>query len=672
MHLSRKIINMQSVHTRTQKHQTILYSLFFLFFIQLYGIWIESIYRICLLTLSMGTEMSALLFVLAPFILFLFPASLEKSVLKSACFIVLLTRLLCPFFGVVPSLIITGIGLGASLILISYALSDRYRLSGSQAALAIAYAVFISIALRAWGSTIDISTQGKGVVIGFCLVAIAAFLLCQKPWPAQKLDTDTPAGKPIIFLRGIGIFANILILYLILMTPAVISAWSEANYLLITILVLVSWILALHFEHQILRKIGSLAHSLWNIAFIFCLVAGILIHTPDFPATVDAPVFKVYSPSQASLVLFYFMCILSPVTYFNLSVLLERPLFKSPRATVLPVFVGTIFLVAMTMCHIFTNVWSYVGPLGFALRGKFYLPFLIAGVMTTLSIIFVNRRGVLQHECAQKVKRLILILSLLAIAGVLLQNSSPSTPSNTKKELTILTYNMRLGSAMNGDRSYKEQLELIKQINPDIIGLQESDTPRPSGWNVDIARYYADALDYHMYVGPTAIGGTFGTAILSRYPIKNSHTIYSYSTADEVGTAIIEVEVGGRRIAFFNSHPAGGGSKKPHVDALIEEASNYDYVIAVGDYNSRQDTEWYAILANEFKDSWLAVHPSAIGDRHPSIALSADESREPLDMTNRIDHIFVSDSFQVKESYYVPVPESMTDHPAHWSIISWE
>jgi len=63
-------------------------------------------------------------------------------------------------------------------------------------------------------------------------------------------------------------------------------------------------------------------------------------------------------------------------------------------------------------------------------------------------------------------------------------------------------------------------------------------------------------------------------------------------------------------------------------------------------------------------DSWLALHPDGIG--------VMPDTGEPLDMTQRIDHIFVSPDFEVVESHYIPTPASQTDHPAHWSVIRWE
>ena len=43
-----------------------------------------------------------------------------------------------------------------------------------------------------------------------------------------------------------------------------------------------------------------------------------------------------------------------------------------------------------------------------------------------------------------------------------------------------------------------------------------------------------------------------------------------------------------------------------------------------------------------------------------------------ITLADRIDHIFVSKSFRVAEAYYLPAPDSQTDHPAHWAVLTWE
>ena len=64
----------------------------------------------------------------------------------------------------------------------------------------------------------------------------------------------------------------------------------------------------------------------------------------------------------------------------------------------------------------------------------------------------------------------------------------------------------------------RQQLALIRQVSPDILALQESDSTRISLNNNDYARYYAGKLGYYSYYGPKTLTGTYGTALLSKYP----------------------------------------------------------------------------------------------------------------------------------------------------------
>jgi endonuclease/exonuclease/phosphatase family metal-dependent hydrolase len=236
--------------------------------------------------------------------------------------------------------------------------------------------------------------------------------------------------------------------------------------------------------------------------------------------------------------------------------------------------------------------------------------------------------------------------------------------------LTVLTYNMQQGTDVEGNRNLHDQLRFIQKVNPDIIGLQESDSARPSLGNTDSARFFAERLGYYMYYGPNTISGTFGTAILSRFPLENPRTFFTYSTIDEVGTAVAEIEVEGRRIGLFNSHPAGPGEvKSAHARALVAECAKYEHVITMGDHNARPGTPAYEIVAEALSNTWIEKYPDGSGPPHPSWPESTPENRHYDVSTRRIDHIFVSPNFEVVESYYVFSPESETDHPAHWSVL---
>ncbi|MCX5758073.1 MAG: endonuclease/exonuclease/phosphatase family protein, partial [Candidatus Hydrogenedentes bacterium] len=292
----------------------------------------------------------------------------------------------------------------------------------------------------------------------------------------------------------------------------------------------------------------------------------------------------------------------------------------------------------------------------------FYLPFLIAGIGMLVPWMLRQPRESAYHPAHGRLPRCTAgILAVLAVAGTFV-HVPRLKPAEPKRDLTIVTYNMQQGSHANGNRNYREQLDLLRGLNPDIICLQESDTARPSGGNVDAVRYLAESLGCYAYYGPGSIAGTFGAAILSRYPIKNPRTFFTYSDSDEVGTAVADIDVGGTTIAIFSNHPAGGAQvMNAFVHALMAEARKYAYVIAVGDYNFTAREPYYADLSQVLQDSAAQLGEANVNN-HGGRPNLADE----------IDHIFLSRNFRVLESHYLPPPESQTDHPAHWSVVRIE
>ena len=153
----------------------------------------------------------------------------------------------------------------------------------------------------------------------------------------------------------------------------------------------------------------------------------------------------------------------------------------------------------------------------------------------TFSIAIVGRRGTVRTESGGPPRWTLTVLVVLAVMGVIVRGHGASSASSEKKRLTVLTYNMQLGSEREGNRSYREQLALLKRIDADIIGLQESDTARPPGGNVDAPRYFANALHYHMYFGPATAGGTFGTAILYDFRSRTSAPYTVIATSMKLG-----------------------------------------------------------------------------------------------------------------------------------------
>ena len=178
-----------------------------------------------------------------------------------------------------------------------------------------------------------------------------------------------------------------------------------------------------------------------------------------------------------------------------------------------------------------------------------------------------------------------------------------------------MTMNAQQCNDERGQKSFARQLALIRRIGPDLLALQETDSARVSLNNNDYVRRFAEALGYHSYYGPRTTAGTYGTAILSRYPLEGARA----------------------------------------------EAERH--AILLGDYNKKPDGEPHRVVAASFTNAWEAW-------RAEVAARGGSEPAGPADR-DRIDHIFLSAGIVVVEAGYVLPPDSATDHPVRWARLAF-
>lgn len=655
---------------------TVLWAFGFLVFFQLFTLYVESIYRLSLTKLSMGPEMLGVFFILAP----LFVVSLgqrgARIVSRIAIAGILITRCLAPYLGARAQIVNSGIGVACFLVLFCYVAAGTGFAGRPDWASAILLAVLGSIVLRSsvW-STFDLSLDPAGFLgaAAGCavLLAIGRSALGASAASTPKPDVSADSGS---FAQATAItlvfFPSLALLYLVAASPGVVSAWSGCSYGTVIVVATLSWMTAACVAAYASPGRGALV--LWNALFLSSLLAGIFANRVAFPATPDAPALIVAGDSWRQHAPLYLMLLLSPVLAFNAAHIVARPC-PSVRLAAAAVSIGGLVLLLLPILLVFSNVWAYVQPVSGLLRNMFYFPFLLAGIMILIGLVLagaqtpssaVRVRAVWVRGAAMALG--VLFLAWFGIYRAVLAPVSSPERAEPFDRLRVMTYNYQQGSELNGDQCYLGQLGRIAKINPDILFLQESDTPRPSGGNVDSPRLFADALGYYLYFGPKTVTNTFGTAILSRFPLQNTRTIFTYSDTDEVGTAMAEIEAGGRRIVLFNNHPAGSDTvKHAHADALVSEANGHKHVIAAGDFNFRQTTPYYAKVTSVLQDSWLAMHPDAIGT--PETVLGGDSSSpDRFDMSDRIDHVFTTRTFTPTEARYILPPDSKTDHPLYW------
>lgn len=222
-------------------------------------------------------------------------------------------------------------------------------------------------------------------------------------------------------------------------------------------------------------------------------------------------------------------------------------------------------------------------------------------------------------------------------------------------------------------RTGEEQIRLdgvadvIRSFGVEICGLNEVRNQEGCEGLCNQARVIADALGYHFFFAPAIEhrGGTYGNAIVSKYPIVSAHAIPIPSPRENrVGDRhyedrvllVAEVLCGERTVTFLICHfGLNIEERESAVRGIREElALIRTPVVLMGDFNLTPTNEYYARLAELLRDT-------------------AEPKGEPLTFPSdaprsKIDYVFVSDSIGVGN---VTVPAlTQSDHRPYFVEIT--
>jgi endonuclease/exonuclease/phosphatase family metal-dependent hydrolase len=649
------------------------FGILFLLFVQSIATFIEGVYILELLSTSLDEKVLAVLFLFSPLLLLPFGKRVPRWLIWVAFVGFILGRGVIPFLDTFPRMLAAGVSTCAALILIPIMLvtypQPRQGSRWMIPAQGLALGVGLSVLLRTLNITIDLSLTREFSWIAWLLGILLGLILTQFSW--RPIPEDARPGKSIT-AAGVGVMSVMTLFYFMLWSPGVIARWTEGNYQLIVILVsmlTLIWLFSSIARPNWVREIKSSLLLLWNILFSLSVLGTILAHTIRFPPTPESPAVIVASPVWYLQIPLLLMLATFPVIFIDFGIFSGFISYHQPTPRKMaPGFsLGAVLLVLSIFMNIFSNVWGYVEPVSLFFRNKFWFAFVINLVLISLLAAVLYRKRSAGTTTDDTSRRLVwpgVLLGAIFVGTLIgaLITESYKVPVPEDRSLKVMTYNIQQANNVYGEKSYLEQLELIKEIDADIIGLQESDSARISLGNNDYIRYFANSLGYHAYYGPKTVSGTYGTAILSKYPLENPRSVFTYSDQDEIGTAEAEITVGGKKVSIFNVHPDGSDEvKMVFARTLVDRAGQKSEVIAIGDYNLREWEVPYLLIDKFYKNAWTDVYPSGIND-------------DGLDMSgdNRIDHIFVSPHFIVINPVYLLPPESWTDHPAHWAEISWD
>ncbi len=646
----------------------------FLFFIQMAGTLVESIYILNLLNTALDEKVLGLLFFFSPILLVFSHRKTPRRLIAWASFLLLfLSRGITPYLNTNGRLLASGIGTAAALILFPTLLmstpKNRETLTSAFGVSAgLALGVGLSVMLRTVYFSIDYSMTAIGSWVGWVLGFLLGIALSQLGWKRENPSGDQPKNR--VTLAVLGLFLVLTLIYFVFSAPAVLSRWTGWNYPLIisiTSLMTLGWISMFLRRLEWINKISPRFLLAWNGLFTLSLLATILVHRVSFPATPESIPVVIGPPTMIQQIPTLLTLLLYPVIFMDFRIFITtiQQAEPTPRELIPGMMYGNLCFILLVFMMIFTNVWGYVEPISPFFRNKFWLPFALTTIpLTLLGIIFAHNNVLSSPQDGKRYQTIWMFILggiFLLTIGFALTTTRVTSDEPNADSLLVMTYNIQAANDRKGEKSYEQQLKLIRQVSPDILALQESDTARISLNNNDYVRYFAGKLGYYSYYGPTTVTGTFGTAILSRFPLQNNHTIFSYSDQDEIGTTVAMIGAGGHNFTIYNVHPDGSDTAMlAFARMLLSYTEGKDGVVALGDYNLRENEKAYQMIDAVFINAWISVYPTGV-------------SEDGVDMsgTGRIDHIFLSPDLRAGSPIYLLEPESHTDHPAHWTEVFW-
>jgi endonuclease/exonuclease/phosphatase family metal-dependent hydrolase len=628
-----------------------------LFFFQLITEFIEAVYLFGLLGSEIPPEIGMVFLFLSPLLLFCFRNRISPRWINLLLTVALLARTVEIILPTRGRMIVSGIGVAAMLMVFPAILSqprspELQRRFTQQIGYALPPAIFVAILSRSLHSGSDLLAYGMFKMVTWGLTLIALVLLWRKQgFQINAAEVGTPSKRRIIvFVLGItSIFISI---YFAFSAPNVIARWVGVPHLSVYGVLMLAWFVA----GWLWLKKGDIPVKwalIWGLSFNMVLLISLLPHQVDFPASMDVG-YPLLEPQIAlwQYLPLYLMLVLSPVLLYVLRIYLLGILNEKPQLNTLAGAFSLAggYILLMVLAQVFTTVYDYIPIIGPFFRDKFWLVIFIPAVgailPAALSLTLDEYGWFFSTALRREWLVACIAIILISLFGFMLITADPKPLNKTSEAVRVFTYNIRQGYDDAGERNFDGQIDLIRTKSPDILGLQECDTARIAGGNADVVAYFADRLDMYSYYGPSPLAGTFGVALLSRYPIENAHTFYLFSFGEQVAVIEADISIGGQTYKVYVTHLGNSGPIFQQ-EQLLKLMRTQENVIAMGDFNFRHYEEQYKITVAEYDDAYIHAVTKEI---------PAD-----FDIEERIDHIFVSQGTTVGHVEYLNQPES--DHP---------
>ncbi len=215
------------------------------------------------------------------------------------------------------------------------------------------------------------------------------------------------------------------------------------------------------------------------------------------------------------------------------------------------------------------------------------------------------------------------------------------------RKLRVVTYNTHKSRGMDGRIRPERIVEVLREVEADIVAMQEVLSIDGAGARKHQARYFADELGMHMRLGETRRlrGGAYGNVVLSRFPMSDgeSHDLSVTWGREERGCLRVDVDLGEKeKLHVYNVHLGTGFRERRHQGPKLVERLLADRPslrgprVLLGDFN-----EWTAGLTSRL----LAARLNSVDIR---THLRRKKTYPGLLPVLHLDHIYFDDALELE------------------------
>lgn len=198
-----------------------------------------------------------------------------------------------------------------------------------------------------------------------------------------------------------------------------------------------------------------------------------------------------------------------------------------------------------------------------------------------------------------------LVLVLVGFSGI------EGKDSKSWPQLRVLTYNIHHGEGMDERFDYERLAKIIRDLNPDVVALQEVDFKTRRSNGIDQASLLGDLTQMRAVFGKAMYfqGGEYGEALLSRFPMEEKK-IYAlpYHPGQEPRAALAAKVIPEGELPefiFVGTHLCHQSEETrfeqmTRIHSLLSDAEDVPVILA-GDLNARKGSPPMNVF---LKDQW--------------------------------------------------------------------